>query len=378
MLKSARINWLVLLLWLVPFGAQAVDLFAAQKPVGDESAETRNAALSEMLQQVLVRVSGNPAIASQPAAADVLKAAPRLVQQYRYRSVEESGELVRYLWARFDQAGVERMLRERGLPLWTQRPEVLVWLAVEQSGQRKLLALDSEPAVREALVGRAAERGLPLQLPLMDLEDQAALLPADLWSDYQQNIRTASARYPHDRVLTGRLSARSDGRWQGAWTLMGPADTQRFESPALSPQETLRFAIDRTQELLAARYAPMPGGQAEEGVMVRFGGVTDLPRYAALLDLLQGLEPIQQKSLKFVDGGDLVFEFRLRGSEQNLLRALESSGRLVAEPLPPAPPVPLLPPPVPGETEGLEGSAEIAAPPPRFEPDVDYAFRLVN
>ena len=73
-----------------------------------------------------------------------------------------------------------------------------------------------------------------------------------------------------------------------------------------------------------------------------------------------------------------MFEFRLRGSEQNLLRALESSGRLGAEPLPPAPPVPLLPPPVPDDTEGLEGSAEIAAPPPRFEPDVDYAFRLVN
>lgn len=352
-------------------GTHAVDLFAEQTPVADESAETRNAALSVMLEKVLVRVSGNPAIASQPAAADVLKAAPSLVQQYRYRSVEESGGLVRYLWARFDQAAVERLLRERGLPQWTQRPEVLIWLAVEESGQRRLLSLDSQPAAREALVRRAAERGLPLQLPLMDLEDQAALLPADVWSDYLQGVRAASARYPHDRVLTGRLNVRKDGRWQGVWTLVGPADSERFESPPMTPGETMRFAVDRTQALLAARYAPMPGGQSEGGVLVRFGGVYGLRGYAALLTLLEGLAPVQRTALKFVDGNDLVFEFQLRGSEQDLLRALQANGRLAGEPLPPAPPV-MLPPPSGAST------GDVAVPPPRFAPDVDYAFRLLN
>ena len=46
-----------------------------------------------------------------------------------------------------------------------------------------------------ALRARAAYRGMPLQLPLMDLEDQAGLTPADVWSGYQPGIRQASARY---------------------------------------------------------------------------------------------------------------------------------------------------------------------------------------
>ena len=121
---------LLLCLALAPWQVLAADLFVEQAPVADEALETRNAALSQMLERVLVRVSGNAGVAGQPAAAEVLQAAPSLVQQYRYRSVDESGELVRYLWARFDQAGVERMMRERGLPVWVQRPRVLVWLAV--------------------------------------------------------------------------------------------------------------------------------------------------------------------------------------------------------------------------------------------------------
>ena len=173
----------LVLAWAVPAVGQSADLFVEQTPVGDESPETRNAALTEMLERVLVRVSGNAAIASQPAAADVLAAAPRLVQQYRYRNEQAGGEPVRYLWARFDGAAVERMLRDRNLPVWVQRPTVLVWLANEQKGQRQLVALENRPTSRVALLDRARERGLPLQLPLMDLEDQAALTPADMWAD---------------------------------------------------------------------------------------------------------------------------------------------------------------------------------------------------
>jgi hypothetical protein len=364
---------LFVVLWLacVPSAAPAADLFVEQAPVVDEAAATRNAALSAMLKRVMVRVSGNVGVASQPAAAEVLTAAPSLVEQYRYRSVDEGGNLVRYLWARFDQGAVERMMRERGLPVWVQRPRVLVWLATERAGQRSLLALDTEPLARDAALGRAAERGLPLQLPLMDLEDQSALTPADLWSDYLQGIQSASARYPHERILTGRLTAAGRDRWRGVWTLIGPTASDGFQSPALGLDETVRFAVDQTQNMLAARYAPTPGGGDNGGVRVRFVGVYDLPRYGALLGLLEGLEPVRSLALRYVDGDDLVFEFQLRGDPQNLQRALEASGRVIAEPLPVMPTV--IAPPTAGG--GTTASASVAA---SFAPSVDYAYRLVN
>ena len=356
----------LILLLAAPTIILASDLFVEQAPIADEAVETRNAALSEMLLRVLVRVSGNSNIVSQPATAELLEAAPTLVQQYRYRRVGEPPR--RYLWARFDRAAVERMMRERNLPVWVQRPQVLVWLATERAGQRRLLSLDSAPEARDAILQRAAERGLPLQLPLMDLEDQAALTPADVWSDYLEGIRAASARYPHERILTGRLTSLGGDRWRGVWTLIGPGGSEGFPSPPAALDATLRFAVDQTQNLLAARYAPMPGIGGPDGTLVRFAGVRDLPSYGTLLALLDGLEPVRSWALRLADGDDLVFEFQLRGGPENLQRALEASGRVVSEPLPrlsrdlPAP-------------QTANGAAAV---PPRFATDVEYAYRLVN
>ena len=114
---------------LLVSAAMADDLFVAQTPVTDEASETRNGALKLMLADVLIRVSGNTSIASQPAAKAVLDAAPSLVQQYRYETGQQGETVERVLWARFEQGSVERMMREQGLPVWSQRPRVLLWLA---------------------------------------------------------------------------------------------------------------------------------------------------------------------------------------------------------------------------------------------------------
>ncbi len=318
---------------LVVSTAIADDLFVAQTPVTDEDSETRNGALKLMLADVLIRVSGNTGIASQPAARAVLDAAPSLVQQYRYETGQQEGETVeRVLWARFEKGSVERMMREQGLPVWSQRPRVLLWLATERAAQRALLNLDGEPQAMAALRARAAYRGMPLQLPLMDLEDQAGLTPADVWSGYQPGIRQASARYPHDLIVTGRLQAQSGKRWRGAWTMFGGDGEQTFDTPAQPLDDALAFAVDQIQNLLAARYAPMPGAQSASGTLVRFAEVYDLAAYGRLSALLQGLAPVSQVALRDVVADAVYVELRLRGSEDDLQRALDTSLELAPDP----------------------------------------------
>ena len=238
--------------------------------------------------------------------------------------------------------------------------------------QGRGLAVDRDRAVAGLVhVERAAERGLPLQLPLMDLEDQAALTTADLWSDYLPGIRAASSRYPHEQILTGRLTAAGGGQWRGFWTLIGPNGSDGFQSPAMRLPDALRFAVDQTQTRLAARYAPMSGSGTSSGVLVRFGGIYDLPRYGALLTLLDTLEPVRNAALRYVDGDDLVFELQLRGDPQDLQRSLEASGRVSAEAVPVEPMV-VTPPP--GDTSGNGGNPVQSV---RFAPSIDLAYRLV-
>jgi hypothetical protein len=358
-----------LALWVIAAMAdETADLYSAETRVADEGSETRNAALSELLATVLVRVSGNTGIAGQPAARDLLASAPSLVQQYRYRTAEQEGAVVRYLVARFDQPVIERMMRERNLPVWVQRPRVLLWVATEQAGQRVLLNLENEPQARAATLSRAQQRGMPLQLPLMDLEDQGKLTPADLWSDYQAGILQASARYPHEAVLAGRLSAQRGKKWSGVWSLIGRDGSDSFQTPAQGLDDALAFAIDQAQNLLAARYAPLPGVGGGRGTLVRFSDVYDLAAYGRLVALLDSLGPVSQVALRHVNRDSFLFELQLRGDEQSLARALEAGGQLVAEPVPvrPQPAVP------------RTGDAGTEPGPPAVEAEADLYYRLLN
>lgn len=364
-----RFLFLLLALWCVtalPVAA-AVDLYVAEGPVADESNDTRNAALSGLLADVVMRVSGSTAMANQPAAKPVLAAAPALAQQYRYRTVDQDGELVRYLWARFDPAAVDRSMREHGLPVWTQRPRVVLWLAAERAGQRALLNLDTQPDARTAMQQRADYRGLPLQLPLMDLEDQNQLSAADLWSDYQPAIRQASARYPHEVAVSGRLTARAGDVYSGRWQIVGQDDTQTFDTPALPLSEALVFAVDQIQNLLAARYAPTAGTGSGDETLVAIGGVTDLAGYGRVLGLLERLDAVAQVALRDVSGDRFTFALRLRGARADLQRALGNATGLAVEP------ASVIPPPrdaadtVPGDA-----SVDVA------RPVADLSYRLLD
>jgi len=372
-MKTISLWFAVLVLALSASSASVVhadaggELFTAEIVVADEGSETRNAALSEMLESVLVRVSGNTGIAGQPAARDILASAPSLVQQYRYRTSASGGKTVRHLWARFDQAGVERMVRERGLPVWVQRPRVLLWVASERAGKRVLLNLETQPEARAAVLAKAQQRGMPLQLPLMDLEDQGGLTPADLWSDYLPVIRQASARYPHDLILAGRLSARRGKKWTGSWSLIGRDGSQVYQTPALALGDSLAFAVDQAQNLLAARYAPLSVAGGGSGTLVRFSDVYDLAAYGRLLALLEGLEPVGQVALRRVDRDSFLFELQLRGSQGDLARALDAAGQVVAEPGPVALPVRFDPRP----------DLTVAAP-SVAQPEADLYYRLID
>ena len=322
---------LLSLLWLPVLGA-AADLYSAEAEVADEGADSRNRALAQMLGEVLVRVSGNTGIAAQPAARPLLDAAPSLAQQYRYRTVDNADGVVRFLNARFDQAAVESMMRTQGLPVWTQRPRVIMWVATEERAQRALLSLENHPDAVTAARARADERGMPLQLPLNDLEDQGRLSAADIWSDYQPAIREASARYPHDVIVAGRLVGQGRDRWAGSWTLLSRDATQSFDTPPQTLPEALTFAVDQIQNLLAARFAPIPGAGSGDGTLVGFSGIDSLAAYGWLVESLGGLQPVSKIALREVDGDRFTFELDLGGGDADLHQALAGVAGLVPEP----------------------------------------------
>ena len=311
--------------------AQSLDLYSGEVPIVDETPAAREAALEQILGQVLVRVSGRADVVSRPAASQVLKAAGSLVQQFRYRTepgAEPDSSPQKYLQARFNAAALRRVMARHDLPVWLgDRPRVLLWVAVEENGARRLFRVAENARVRELLLQRARVRGAPVQLPLLDLQDQAAITAADIWSGYAPAIRKASARYPHDVVLTGKLRRQATGDWSADWGLWRDLEVVDLHTEGADPGVAISAAIDLVQDRLAERPSVPQGGS---GGMTRVSveGVRDLAAYAELMRILGELADIGAIHVTKAEADRLLLDVQVAGGPEVLARLLASQAKL--------------------------------------------------
>ncbi|HET9679273.1 MAG TPA: DUF2066 domain-containing protein, partial [Gammaproteobacteria bacterium] len=231
-----------------PANAADASLFQASVPVADQSAAARDEALRNALEVVLVRVTGNPLVASSSAAASLLDNAAHYAGSYHYEqripaSVQtqaQVGELaaepepVLHLSASFDPAALERAVRQAGLPYWGERPETLVWLAVEEGRQ---LVGDANTGIaakaHDALLQAARARGITLIFPLLDTQDRQLVSYTDVWAGFNDRVLAASERYGTDTVLVGKLYQTGNG-WQAQWQLLDDTGSATSQWQSLS------------------------------------------------------------------------------------------------------------------------------------------------
>lgn len=306
-------------------------LYQAGVPVADQGSATRRMAVRRALADVLVRVSGSRQVLENPQALELLENAMQYVSQYNYQAlpVEPEAETTaaaaafpQQLDVVFDEEGINQALRERSIPIWGKaRPVTLMWLAVEDSGQRQLLGADTLPQRRTMLETAAGERGVPLIFPLLDLEDQVALRFTDVWGNFQEPILRASGRYQPGAILVGRLYHASSAQWQARWSFYLDGDWQQWMSSGERQQDVLAAGVDGAADVLAARFASH-GGTQQGFVEVVVDNVDTLAGYARAMKYLAGLDPVSDVQVHDVDGARVTFYLTIHGDRSAFEQAI--------------------------------------------------------
>jgi hypothetical protein len=315
--------------------AQQVDLYEGEAPVDSQSAEHRAAALPRALAQVLVKVSGDPGIASSAVG---LSEAASLMQRYRYRqdTVMQNGvpTLKTVLIAQFDRSAVDAMVGRSGHAVWpSPRPRPILWLAIDDGRGARLVG-EAQASAVAALVRRGSERGLGFSFPQADLQDQTVGGADAIWRNDFTAVRNAAARYGAAPVLVGKMQ-RGAGGWTADWALLdGGTGARRWSATDADATVVLAAGADGTASSLARGFVAdiMSGPAGDYDVVVT--GLTGANDYGRVMQYLQALPIVQTITVTEVAADQLGLKLGLRAGVEGLVRLVERGG--VLKPVPAA------------------------------------------
>lgn len=319
-------------------------LYQVREPVASQSSEERAQATLRALDTLLLRLTGDAKALQNPGLAEVRKDPQQIITQYGYDAGPPES-----LQVDFDPVSTDRVLRQAGLSLWgSNRPAILGWW-LNDSTEGSNLVGDAQ-ASAEPLRRAAQHRGLPLRLPLGDLEEQLVATAKNLEGNDPSSLQAASERYSADALLA--VHAREDGgQWQAKWRLWLGDQREDGTAQGADPAALADAVMLAVSQRLAPRFVVKPGVATEQLLEVQ--GM-NLEHYAALERLL---EPFGAR-LQEIDGERVLY--RVNGSAEQL-RAQLGLARLQEVP--------------PGEGLAPAPQTATAEPVPAAAPAAELRFR---
>jgi uncharacterized protein len=269
---AASIGWLAALLALGCGTAGAADvdaLYRARTIVTGQGEPGRSLGLAECLEQVLVKVSGDPRLIGDPRVVAMAKQAGTFVADFGYRDRmagipihDEQGSRDRPydLTVSFEPAKIDAALRSLGREPWSApRPRLVVFLGVRLGATTYILASDGARGrdQRESLAAAAKRFGMPIALP-----DEAALAKTglsyrDLPAPDLPRLDATAKTMGGDLALAGNMVWNEEALgWVADWRLGSRGESYRWQIRGLGFDDAFRNAMAGAAQILSGHGQP--------------------------------------------------------------------------------------------------------------------------
>ncbi len=318
-------------------------LYEVDQYIPDQEANNRLAAAQRSLLRVLTRTTGLVSVPRTPVIVQALKQPERYYSRYVYFNPSAVGEQQRQridnapedaaqadlaIRFSFQAQAIKQLLRQATLPSWwSRRPASLAWIVLDTAQGRTVLdsnAVDFDRVLQRA----AAQRGLPVLLPTMDLQDSVLVTPTAVWGKFTDVLDQASARYQVPHYLVGRFSVQEvlgQRFYTGEWLVRsGNTEDSRFLR-GVDFDEVARTGVDMAAQQQLDRHLVFARTVNQHDVVVT--GVDGLAAYVQLLNYLQSLEFVDAVTLLDVRGDALALGLQSVAGPEQLKQLLLDDGR---------------------------------------------------
>ena len=306
------------------------DLYSANMVVADQSTASRNSAIKEMLGLVLVKVSGQSKIAQNSQIKAALKSALSFASEFSF-SDEPTGTV---LSVSFNEVLIDRLLKKNGFTLWdSRRPTVMLWMVYEtDDGTRTLLNSQTQEPLLDVAKQIAAVRGLPLLLPIWDLDDQLNVSVGDIWGQFDEKVAVANSRYVSDYMVLAKVTNHGISH-QVSWSVFKMASSVDIFGHASSDismtgtDETADIAqalseiVNQSTDFFAAQYS-VDTSESEGELIFTLTNVDSLTTYAKIKQYLKSIKAVEEVTLISAKSNEYRFKISLLGSTQSFLEVI--------------------------------------------------------
>ncbi len=331
LLKRIALLFLFTVFSLTSHAVEVKGVYESVVPIAGQEAEERDVALQLGFVDVLVRVTGDVFIADEPLIQPEIKNVAKYVSRFQYQENTKEDALTRLnLYIKFDKGAIANLLRDKGLPIWpVNRPEVLVWIAIEDGSNRFILSPDSDQDIRNELVKIAKKRGVPVITPLMDINDMGQIRFSDIWAGFKEEVLTASKRYGDSHVLVGRLFRAASGNWDAKWTFWGMDSEENWNGSGVDVSTAMTSGIDGLIGVLSKYYALTPGNDSKTGLDIIVDGIDTTSEYAGVLKYLESQAGVVAIKVVSVKGSRVSYQIVIEGQTDLFFNAIDSGNYLL-------------------------------------------------
>ena len=319
------------------------NLYQAEVLSESQSDAQRRIDASEGLSQVLMRVSGRSDILQNPVIVAALKTPEQYYSEFSYARVEAVNDAAaslpqpgldplpaetprQVMRIRFAPSLIAKILREADLPVWgSNRPSVLSWMAIDDESGRQVLG-EANPSLFAKTLNQAARaRGVPLLLPLWDLEDSRGVSSSEIWGRFLGRIEAASKRYSPDKILVFRAESEFSNQWRGDWSF-GEGGQWRSGTVYGESQAQLATAlVGVLASVLSEQYAVT---STRSEVRLTVEGITEIQDYAEVSRYLEGLTQVMSVQPVRILTDMVEFKLRSEGEVQQIIDVIALDRKL--------------------------------------------------
>jgi len=220
---------------------------------------------------------------------------------------------------------VEKKMKQLNIPLWgAVRPSVLLWLVIENEGDRSIVGTSDENPLISQFEHSSYVRGVPLFLPVADLEDVNNINVDELWGLFPATTELSSKRYNADAIVIARMKEGVDANWAGNWLVQLKGSQYYGSSKAESSAAVVTALVSHVADTLSKKYAiGQRIGQASDLLDIEVNEINSFDDYVGIINYLQSLPPVSQVEMTKVNTNKLYFHVTLHENSQQFYEHIE-------------------------------------------------------